>query len=164
MRILGAILLVTAGAFAPALTAQEHRSDTGAAAEQVADLAPAEVRRLDHYAEKAFDELAALAEAEKARDAEGQTMHGEAVQTSAERYMFSAIKAGLGAERADGYFQALMAESYDDDLPRALAEIEGQPTIQQLLAGLHISGPVTNDSKETYVDSVREFGKETFEH
>lgn len=166
MRII-AIALLTALAAASPLAAQDagvSRSSAGVSTVNVSSLKPAQLRRLDHYAKKLLDEIAALVQAQSVDDKEAETLHKEQLADLAGRYMKGATDAGLDRRTADAYFQATLAQNYTGKLPRVLISDSGIPSINGLLDGSNDNNTATAKSgdEDKYINYLRDEGENAF--
>lgn len=164
MRFLFITLFAAGTAFSP-LAAQEagqNEAGTPAAVLGLTELVPAQIRRLDHYANKILSEIGLLAEAEAAQDSQAQKLPTERMQELAARFLNAATDSGLSDREADAYFQTTLALNYSGRLPKSLDSGGGIPSILALLEGVPQTGTDENGNPEDIVDYLRNEGAKTF--
>ena len=166
MRFIAITFLVAATAISPAAAqdAGATRGSDSAATGSLADLKPAQVRRLDHYANKLLEEIAALVKAQGDKDQDAEKLHMEQITDLAGRYMKGADAAGLDHKTADAYFQSTLAQNYTGRLPRVLISDSGLPSIDGLLSGTNArTSNAKGMNEDNFIDYLRSEGTKSFD-
>lgn len=123
------------------------------------DLKETEKRRLDFYAQKIVIEILATVKANEDGDTAGFNKHGNAMKSTAERYLAAAEKAGLTESEADLVFHQHLITGYEGPLPAFMVTSTGPAGIRALISLLV---PETSVSETDYLDSIRNAGGDTF--
>ena len=123
------------------------------------DLKQTEQRRLDFYAQKIVIEILATVKANEAGDTAGFNKHGNAMKSTAERYLEAAKKAGLTEAEADFVFHQHLITGYEGPLPAFMVTSNGPAGIRALISLLV---PDSSVNEANYLDSIRDAGGDTF--
>ncbi|SPF76109.1 hypothetical protein ALP8811_01109 [Aliiroseovarius pelagivivens] len=123
------------------------------------DLKQTDQRRLDFYAQKIVIEILATVAANEAGDTAGFNKHGNAMKSTAERYLEAAEKVGLTEAEADLVFHQHLITGYEGPLPAFMVTSTGPAGIRALISMLV---PESNVAETDYLDSIRDAGGDTF--
>ena len=123
------------------------------------DLKETDQRRLDFYAQKIVAEILATMEASEAGDTVGFNKHGNAMKSTAERYLSTAEAAGLTEAEADLVFHQHLITGLEGPLPPFMVTSTGPAGIRALISLLV---PEAGEAAPDYVDSIRNAGGALF--
>lgn len=123
------------------------------------DLEQKDQRRLDFYAEKIVAAIKATVDANKTGDAEAFAKHGNALKSTADRFLETAQGAGLSESEADMIFHRHLVDGYAGPLPKFMVTSTGPAGVRALMSLMVLPSQGEGDD---YVDSIRDAGNVQF--
>lgn len=152
-------LMLLAPALGQAQSAATDGSTTSAAQVSFDDLQEIEKRRIGFYAEKIVLEIIAAVNANDSGDAAGFKKHGNAVKSTADRFIQATAAVGLSEADADAVFHQQLIENFSGPLPSFLVTSNGLVGVGSLV---DLIVPNSDDAQGGYVDSIRGAGEALF--